>query len=109
MRRHRGLDGAAARILLFRLPGKDFTDVLHLLTNILSDLDNDAATIQPQFFAVFNVIVAKPVCVAYEISPFIVNDDPLVKGVEFQPPILPSFLFSFQIVRVQAHKIADDS
>lgn len=86
---------------LFNLLGslvEELSQVLVLATDTLGYLDYDGSALQVEFFAFTKVEVFPPVHIADEIPSFIVDHDALVERMKFQATVLPSFLFSFQIV-----------
>ena len=82
-------------------------EILFLASNTFGNLDNNTTPLQLDFFALIKFPVATPVHVSNKVAPLIVDHNAFVERVVFDSSILPSFLFSLQVVGEQAHKLKD--
>jgi hypothetical protein len=80
-------------------------EILLLASNALCDLNNDAAALKLELFAIAKVVVLVPVHVADEVGLFVVHHDALVEGVVLELSILPSLLLSLQVMCEEAHVV----
>jgi hypothetical protein len=97
-----------ALFLLLRPLVQQLGEVLLLAAHALDNLDNHP-TLQLDFFAFVEFVVAPPVHVTNEVAALIVDHDALVEGVVFESAILPSLLLPLEIASKQADKFEDRS
>ena len=84
-----------------------FRKILVLAANTFIDLDDNPASFQFHLFPIVKVPVAAPMHIPNEVSPVIVDHDAFVERVVFDSAILPSLLFSLEIVGEEADKFED--
>jgi hypothetical protein len=79
--------------------------ILISLSNTLTNLDQCATAFKLQLFAFAKRRISPPMGISYVIRPLIVDHYPFVEGVELESAILPAFLLTAQILRVQASEL----
>lgn len=92
--------------LLLRPLVQQLGQVLLLATDTLDKLDNNT-TLQFDFLAFVEIVIALQVRVSDKVPAVIVDHEALVEGVVCKPAILPPLLLPLEIAGKQADKFED--
>ena len=102
--------GKGGRLALSFLLGplvNQFGQILIPSASALANLSDNAAPLKLQLVTVTEIVILAPVVIADEISSLVIDHNPSIESMVLEPAILPSLLFSSEIMGKQTGEVQD--